>query len=70
MHDPKLIDMDCFVCIETVFGIFFLYIFFSAGNLWRWNNDGGAMEEEIKREKRRERCQILLDLEIGLEYDK
>ena len=34
---------------------FFLYIyFFSAGNLWRWNNDGGAMEEEIEREKRRE----------------
>ena len=23
MHDPKLIDMDCFVCIETVFGFFF-----------------------------------------------
>ena len=67
MHDPKLTDMD-YVCIETMFGFFFF--FFSAVNLWRWNNDGGAMEEEIKREKRRERCQILLDLEIGLEYDK
>ena len=50
MHDPKLTDMDC-VCIETVFGFSF---FFFAGNLWRWNNDGGAMEEEIEREKRRE----------------
>ena len=28
--------------------------FSSGGNLWRWNNDGGAMEEEIEREKRRE----------------
>ena len=69
MHDPKLTDMDCFVCIETVCGFFFIY-FFSAGNLWRWNNDGGAMEEEIEREQRRERCQILLDLEIGLECNK
>ena len=71
MHDPKLTDMDCFVCIETVFGFFLFFIyFFSADNLWRWNNDGGAMEEEIEREKRRERCQILLDLEIGLEGNK
>ena len=38
-----------------LFFFFFLYIyFFSTGNLWRWNNDGGAMEEEIEREKRRE----------------
>ena len=30
------------------------------------------MEEEIERERNveRERCQILLDLEIGLEYNK
>ena len=53
MHDPKLTDMDCFVCIETVFDFFFSFLF-SVGNLWRWNNDGGAMEEEIEREKRRE----------------
>ena len=56
MHDPKLTDMDCFVCIETVFGFFFFFFIyiFSAGNFWRWNNDGGAMKEEIEREKRRE----------------
>ena len=39
---------------NSVWHFFFLYIFFSAGNLWRWNNDGGAMKEEIEREKRRE----------------
>ena len=32
------------------------FIFFSsAGNLLRWNNGGGAMVEETKREKCRER---------------
>ena len=49
MHDPKLTDMDCFVCIETVFDFFFSFLF-SVGNLWRWNNGGGAMEGEIERE--------------------
>ena len=29
-------------------------LFFFAGKLWGCNNDGGAMEEEIEREKRRE----------------
>ena len=49
MHDPKLTDMDCFVCIETLFGFFFFFFF--AGNLWGCNNDGGVVEEEIEREK-------------------
>ena len=33
---------------------------------------GTMMEEEIERERNveRERCQILLDSEIGLEYNK
>ena len=55
MHDPKL-NRYGLLCMHrnSVWHFFFLYIFFSAGNLWRWNNDGGAMEEEIEREKRRE----------------
>ena len=55
---------------NSVWLLFFFIFFFSTDNLWRWNNDGGAMEEEIEREKRRERCQILLDLEIDLEGNK
>ena len=34
-----------------------IYLFIFAGNLWRWNNGGGAMEEEIERKKRRFRMQ-------------
>ena len=49
MHDPKLTDMDCFLCIETLFGFFFFFFF--SGNLWGCNNDGGVVEEEIEREK-------------------
>ena len=30
--------------IETISAWLFIYLF-SAGNLWRWNNGGGAMEE-------------------------
>ena len=30
----------------------FLFFIFFVGNLWRWNNGGGAMEEEIERGKR------------------
>ena len=36
-------------------GVRLLFFFFSAVNLWRWNNDGGAMEEEIERERNVER---------------
>ena len=32
----------------------FFFFFLPAGNLWRWNNGGGAMEKEKEREKRRE----------------
>ena len=51
MHDPNLTNMDNFVCIETVFSL--VFFFPPAGNQWRWNNGGGAMEEEIERERER-----------------
>ena len=45
MHDPKLTDMDCFVCIEIVFGFFFPLAATYGG--------GTMMEEEIERERER-----------------
>ena len=50
--NTHLFSSEIWIFSQQCSAWFLVFFFFSsAGNLWRWNNGGGAMEEEVERER-------------------